>query len=184
MEKLRVHDDEWAQACFRGLEWEVLSWKMDIEEPGAAQVISIALNKKNEVSMKTGHLEIMSTLVSLCQPKPDHSVPFEPVRDKLIDLYGAAVDHPDFLHAFRLVIDAGGAGSVHMQDLEAFTSVHAIQKLGEMRMEVYAVVAPYPVNFQKIKNACVKWSWRQIPNRGWCQVPPSILHRLSADSEI
>ena len=100
LEKLRVHDDEWAQACFRGLEWEVLSWKMDMEEPGAAQIISIALNKKNEVAMKTGHLEIMSTLVGLCVPSPNGSVPFEPVRDKLIDLYGAAADHPDFVHAF------------------------------------------------------------------------------------
>ena len=58
--------------------------------------------------MKTGHLEIMSTLVGLCQPSSNGEAPFEPVRDKLIDLYGAAVDHPDFIHAFRLVIDAGG----------------------------------------------------------------------------
>ena len=106
--KLQVHDEEWAQGCFRGLEWEVLSWKMDIEEPDAALIISIALNKKNEVAMKTGHLEIMSTLVALCQPCPKGCVPFDPVRDKMIDLYGAAVDHPDFVHAFRLVIDAGG----------------------------------------------------------------------------
>ena len=108
LEKLRVHDDEWSQGCFRGLEWEVLSWKMDVEQPDAAQIISIALNKKNEVAMKTGHLEIMATLVGLCVPSPNGSVPFEPVRDKLIDLYGAAVDHPDFVHAFRLVMDAGG----------------------------------------------------------------------------
>jgi len=54
LEKLRVHDDEWAQGCFRGLEWEVLSWKMDMEEPGAAQIISIALNKNNAVAMKNG----------------------------------------------------------------------------------------------------------------------------------
>ena len=58
--------------------------------------------------MKTGHLEIMSTLVGLCVPSPNGSVPFEPVRDKLIDLYGAAVDHPDFVHAFKLAVDAGG----------------------------------------------------------------------------
>ena len=106
--KLRVHDEQWAQDCFRGLEWEILSWRMDVEEPEAALIISIALSKKNEVAMKTGHLEIWSTLVALCKPSADGSVPFEPVRDKLIDLYGAAVDHPDFVHAFRLVIDAGG----------------------------------------------------------------------------
>ena len=108
LEKLRAHDDAWAHGCYRGLEWEVLSWKMDEEEPDASQIISIALNKKNEVAMETGHLEIMSTLVNLCTPSPSGSMPFEPVRDKLIDLYGAAVDHPDIVNAFRLVIDAGG----------------------------------------------------------------------------
>ena len=149
--KLRVHDEQWAQDCFRGLEWEILSWKMDVEEPEAAQIISVALNKKNEVAMKTGHLEIWSTLVALCKPSADGSVPFEPVRDKLIDLYGAAVDHPDFVHAFRLVIDAGGAGSVHMRDMENFTSVYVNPKLRKMRMEAYAIVAPYPVDFPKIK---------------------------------
>ena len=46
MEKLKLHDSEWAQSCVAGLEWEVLSYKMDEEEPDAAQIISIALNKK------------------------------------------------------------------------------------------------------------------------------------------
>ena len=65
---------------------------MDAEEPDAALVIRIALNKKNEAAMKTGHLEIMSTLVRLCTPNPQGNVPFEPVRDKLVDLYGSTVD--------------------------------------------------------------------------------------------
>ena len=84
--KVASHDDSWARDCHSGIGWEVLSWKMDDEEPDAALIISIALNKIHEVAMKTGHLEIMSTLASLCQPKPDHSVPFEPVRDAVIDL--------------------------------------------------------------------------------------------------
>ena len=56
LEKLWAHDDEWAQGCFRGLEWELLSWNMDVEEPDAARIISIALNKKNDVVMKDGPL--------------------------------------------------------------------------------------------------------------------------------
>ena len=184
LEKLKAHDDGWAQECFKGLDWELLSWKMDEEEPDAAQIISIALNKKNEVAMKTGHLEIMATLVRLCEPEPDGSVPYEPVRDKLIDLYGAAVDHPDFVHAFKLVIDAGGAGSVHMEDMEKFTSVYVNPKLRKLRMEAYAIVASYPVDFPKIKNACLKWSWRQTPTKGWCQLPPNITHRLGRDSKV
>ena len=184
MSALRSHDEEWWRGCQLGIEWEVLSWKMDEEEPHAASIICIALNKKNEVAMKTGHLEIMSSLVSLCVPDCRGNVQFDPVRDKLIDLYGSAVDHPDSVHAFRLVMAAGGADSVHMTELlQDFTTVFANQKLRKMRMEAYAVVAPYPVEFPRIKNACLKWPWRQDTKQGWCQMPVNISHRLDVSSK-
>ena len=106
--KVQAHDDAWARDCHSGVGWELLSWKMDEEEPDAALIISIALNKKNEAAMKTGHTEIWNTLVGLCKPDPHGVVKLEPVRDKLVDLYGAAVDHPDFVNAFKVVCDAGG----------------------------------------------------------------------------
>ena len=183
LEKLKSYDVAWANDCHSGLAWEILSWKMDEEEPDAALIISIALNKKNEAAMKTGHLEIMSTLVKLCKPDPEGVVLFEPVRDKLVEYYGAAVDHPDFVHVFKLVCDAGGATSVHMRDLHDFTTVYVNPKLRKMRMEAYATVAPYPVEFPRIKNACIKWAWKQTPNKGWCQLPPSISQRLSPESK-
>ena len=181
--KVQSHDKEWARACHSGLEWEKLSWKMDVEEPDAALIISIALNKKNEAAMKTGRLEIMKTLVALCEPTPDGVVHFDPVRDQLIELYGTAVDHPDFVNAFRLVMVAGGSSSMHMQDLQDFTTVYVNPKLRKMRMEAYTVVAPYPIDFPKIKNACLKWAWKQSPKQGWCQLPPNIAHRFTKESK-
>ena len=71
-------------------------------------IIAIALNKKNDAAMKTGHTEIMNTLVSLCKPDPhaaDLKVPWEPVRDKMLDLYGSAVDHPDFFQAYGSAVE-------------------------------------------------------------------------------
>ena len=184
LERVRAHDGDWGRQCEGGLEWEVLSWKLDAEEPEAALVISIALNKKNEAAMKTGHLEIMSTLVGLCKPDPRGCVPFEPVRDKLIDLYGTEIDHPDFLHLFKVVVDAGGESSIHMEDLFSFTGVFVNQKIRKFRMEAYGVIAPYPVEFPRIKNACLKWAWKQPPTRGFCQIPPSIAHRFNKDSRL
>ena len=46
MAKLQAHDLPWYNLCRIGLSWELLSWKMDVEDLDAAQVISIALNKK------------------------------------------------------------------------------------------------------------------------------------------
>eukprot|EP00959_Pyramimonas_sp_CCMP1952_P324832 6799268-Pyramimonas_sp.AAC.1 len=70
--------------------------------------------------MKTGILEIMATLQGLCKPDPRGCVPFEPVRDKLVDLYGAEAENPDFLSLFKVVCDAGGHGRLHLQGLRAF----------------------------------------------------------------
>ena len=183
VDKLETYDSTWAKECYSGLEWEVLSWKMDVEEPEAALVISIALNKKNEAAMKTGHLEIMSTLVRLCTPDARGDVPFEPVRDKLVELYGSAVDHPDFLDAFKMVMDVGGASSVHLKDLKEFTSTFVNERNRKMRFDGYAVVAQYPVEFPRLKIASIKWAWKQPTCKGnWCQVPPNIMYRF-ADSK-
>ena len=181
--KVAAHDEAWCRDCHSGLQWELLSWKMDEEDPGAALVISIALNKKNEAAMKTGHTEIWNTLVSLCKPSPGGYVKFEPVRDKLIELYGAAADHPDVLNAFKVVCDAGGAESVHLKELQEFTSVYVNPKLRKMRFEAYAVIAQYPVSFPRLKNASLKWAWKQNPDKGWCVLPPSIWHRLNPESK-
>ena len=53
MQKLGSHDTSWEMAVFRGVRRQVLSWKMDIEEPTTAGIISAALNKKNEHAMNT-----------------------------------------------------------------------------------------------------------------------------------
>ena len=80
---VKAKDEYFAQLCEKDIPWELLSSDMDVEDPDAALIISIALNKKNETAMKTGHTEIMSTLVSLCKPSPGTcEVPFDPAWDK------------------------------------------------------------------------------------------------------
>ena len=95
-------DGEWHSDILRGLEWEELSWQMDVEEPNASLDISVALNKRNEAAMKIGHLEIVKTMQALLNPDPTTGVvKYEPVRDKLIELYGSNVDNPECLYVFR-----------------------------------------------------------------------------------
>jgi hypothetical protein len=72
---------------------------------------------------------------------------------------------------------------VHLKDLADFTTVFVNPMLRKMRFEAYAVVAQYPVDFPRIKTACIKWAWKQPTTKGWCQLPPNILHRFSADSK-
>ena len=186
IERVRAHDASWVEHIERGVGWELLVADMDDKDPDAALVISIALNKKNEAAMSTAHTEVMKTLVGLCKPDPsaaDRTVLFEPVRERMIDLYGAMVDHPDFHHAFRFVLDAGGCDSPHMKDLTDFTSVHVNPKMRKLRFETYAVVAVLPIEFPRLKTGLVKWAWKQKPVRGWCPVPPTLQHRLDSKSK-
>ena len=79
-----------------------------------------------------------------------------------------------------MVFDAGGADSVHVQDLEHFTSTYVNEKFRKIRMKVYAMVAKYPSRFPRIKMACIKWSWKQpTESGGHCTLPPSIGRKLS-----
>ena len=110
-------------------------------------------------------------------------VRWESVRDRLLELYGTAVDHPELFQAFRLVMDAGGYQSPHMEDLHAYTTVYVNPKIRKMRFEAYAVVAPYPTCFPRVKNACLKWAWRQPTSRNWCPLPPNIMYRVGKDSK-
>ena len=185
MEKLEDHDKPWCDLCHTGLRWEVLSWKMDAEEPDGALVISIALNKKNEAAMKTGVIEMWNTLVGLCKPDPHTGItPFDPIRDRLVDLYGAHADSPHLFQMFRLVLDVGGHDSLHLQDFLEFTGLLVNPKLRKLREESYTVVAHYPEPFPRLKFAALKWAYKQIPIKGWCPKPDSISHRFEGGKGV
>ena len=91
LDRLKDHDEEWWQCAQYGIKFEVLSGSIDVEDADGAAVICIALNKKNETAMKTGHLEIMNTMESLCRPDPFDNLSVEPVHAKLIDMYGTCL---------------------------------------------------------------------------------------------
>ena len=178
MQLVRSRDLTWADLCETGIQWEVLSYMMDIEEPDGAMIIAVALNRKNEASMGASHTEIMNTLVGLCKPGPGGEVPFPPIQQKMIELYSSAVDHPDLTNAFRFVMEAGGATSPHMEDLKQFTQVCVNPKKRNMRFELYSTVVEHPQEFPRIRNALIKWSWRTTPRRGYCELPPTISFRF------
>ena len=57
-----LNGKELQEALDEGRDCEVLSWQMDVEEPGAALVISIALNKGQEIALRTTELTAVAVL--------------------------------------------------------------------------------------------------------------------------
>ena len=138
--------------------------------------------------MAAGHTEIFRALVELCKPNPVPTVvgavdeAFDAVRGRMIDLYGAAVDHPDFHHCYRLTMDVGGRDSPHLQNLHDFTQLFVNPKVRNLRFESYAQVAPLPWELPRFKIAVLKWTWKQRPIKGYCPVAPNLAYRVHPTS--
>ena len=92
MVKIRARDPEWEQLALRGLKWQKLSWKVMLE-PGAVLTITNALNVKNSTAMEVGGNEIFRYMCSLSNPAPQ-ATPFDPIRDEVIQMYGAHGSDP------------------------------------------------------------------------------------------
>ena len=178
--RVQKHDASWELLVQRGLKWQVLSAKMDVEEPKAASIINIALNKKNEAVMVTSHQELMSAMCSLAKPDPlSGRVPScDLIRDELVMRYGAAIDDPYLFRVYAFVLDSGGTGSVLLQDLADFCQQYVNPKTRKLQMQSYEIVGKYPTTLQRLRLGAIFWAYRQAPTRGWCPLPVNIYHRL------
>ena len=94
-----------------GLSMEVLSWKMLVEEPTAASLISQALNKAHIMALRTSELtalNVLSGAVALAMGSAvAGEVCFESVREKVraeLDMY---VDLPGCIGLFESVVNMG-----------------------------------------------------------------------------
>ena len=69
-----------------------------------------------------------------------------------------------------------------MADLQHFTNVFVNPKLRKMRFEAYGIITSF-VNCPKLRNAVLKYAWKQPPVRGWCPLPPKIGFRFDASAK-
>ena len=118
MAKLKHVDSAWYNSIMGGHEWQILSSDMDKEEPRAARIISMALSNRNAIAMRTAHMEIMRTLVKLCDPDPKTlMVPFDRGREHLLKLFGSTSHYYGYCSAWRIVCKTGGKESKIFSDL-------------------------------------------------------------------
>ena len=182
MKKLKREDPEWYNAIMGGTEWEILSSDMDKEEPNAAQIIAIALNKRNQVAMSIGHLEILRTLKSLCNPDPvTFAVPYDQVEAALIKDFGSVVKDTAYYNVFRLVIASGGSTSETWNDFFKWADIFIDESRRNVKPETYGILVRYPPRYRNIIKMQLKHTWSQKPPSGSILVasPTSIEHRLA-----
>ena len=105
-----VNGKELLEVIDEGVGCEVLSWKMDVEEPTAAAVISAALNKCGDFAMKTTEWSALYTLkgeIIEASGKLGELVAFASVVQKAHMQLGSAADDPDRDKLFDFLISIG-----------------------------------------------------------------------------
>ena len=99
-----------------GFDCEILSYKMDLEEPTAASVISQALNKGQEVALRTTELTAVAVLKGEIMVQMSRTVgqrvAFQTVRERVRGQLDAAADDPDLPAVFEYLISSG-VGKTH-----------------------------------------------------------------------
>ena len=107
-----------------GVDCELLSWRMGVEEPTAASVISQALNKSDELALRTTELTALAVLKGeiILQMGKDVSqrVVYQTARDKVEVQLDSAADDPDLPELFDFLISAGVDNNTYAQDFQDF----------------------------------------------------------------
>ena len=115
---------DFAKYVRQGIKWEILSWKMDEEDPEAALITQAACNAKNEIGMAASEMEAIRALSSMCTRSQAVAgrIMYADVKQKMALTLRHVTDDPDFMQIFRFVVDLGGDEAGFIQDLSEFAS--------------------------------------------------------------
>ena len=102
---------ELAELVEEGIEREVLSWRMDVEEPKAASVISQVMSTGQEMALRTTELTAVAVLrgETIVQRGKNliQQVVIQSVRERVRHELGNAADDPDLPEVFDYLISQG-----------------------------------------------------------------------------
>ena len=110
LKKCALVDPALAEACSKGLRWEVLSCRIEKEEGGIAAV-QAGLNDRAAAQMMQHEMQNIKHLAKYCSAEANAAseVQAGQVRAKLMAAGGSVLaESLGFLHLFRFVLEQGG----------------------------------------------------------------------------
>jgi hypothetical protein len=170
-----AHPDcrELHEVLHEGLLVEVLSYKMDVEEPQAASLICQALQAGNEVAMRTSEITALSYLKGeiLINRKNLGFVEYNTVREKLRERIDYFVDDPDFPELFTFVTNLGVGTNDYVEQLMDYLNTYVNSKVRQLRLAAFKNVNLIDIEYPRIKVALIKRAYRKKPTFTWCPHP-------------
>ena len=170
-----MNGKELAEVLEEGFQVEILSWKMDVEEPNAASVISQALNQPQQMAMRTSELTAVAVLKGeiIVQMSKDVSqrVAFQTVRDRVRSQLHTAADDPDLAEIFGFLIHAGVGKNTYVDHFLEWTGPYVDSSKRQLRFAAFAVVNKMCEQAVWSKIAVLKRAYRKKPTNGFCPGP-------------
>ena len=135
LDRVALIDPAMAAACNVGLKWDILSHRIEIEEPTGIACIVAALNERASAQMMTHEMETIKILQRICaaEMQLSETVAVETVRARLHSQgHSALAESPGMPHLFRFVLEHGADTTV-MEPLFSFHEKFVNPKLRRLR---------------------------------------------------
>ena len=162
-----------------GIEMETLSWKIYKEEPTACSKISYALNKGNQLALRTTELTAMKVLSGELAMAMSSAVAedmlFESIQAKVRHELDFLVDDPEFIEMFEYLLNLGGPTQSYVPGLLRYLEIYLEES--ERRLRPQAFQVPNRLgghkgqDFPRARIALIKRAYRQKPSSGFCPCP-------------
>ena len=169
----------------QGLLVEVLSWKINVEEPGACSVICAALNAANQVALRTTELTAISVLSGACALHSNLAgsdcIDFLKVKAAVRPQLDCFVEEAEFKELFSFVINLGAASGPFISELLDFGSRFVDQKQRQLRLHAFVEINKVSNHFPRTKIAALKRAYRKKPSYGLCPSPESRFHTAAEE---
>jgi len=170
---------EAAKLIAEGCDCEALSYKMDEEEPSAASLISQALNRCNEVALRTTEMQAVAALsgeiiAQWTNTELGQNVAFESVLENVRHKLDMAADDPDLIQVFDFLIWSGVGRNRYVDELTQFARVFVNAGKRQLRLSAFGVINQMPKNARWSSVAVLKRAYRKPPTNGFCPNPEHI----------
>jgi len=164
-----------------GIEVEILSYKLYLEEPTACTLISDAMNNAQGVALQKTELQALSALTGEVGRRTElavaSSVLFTTCKEALRLQLGTLVDEPDFMEMFDFVVSVGADKNSYLPEFLKWCSLYVSSKHRRLRFATCAVLNKLKAG-PLSKIALAKRSLRLKPVSTMCPAPESHLEKL------
>ncbi len=166
---------EFGELSNKGALVEVLGSEIEVEEPSACNIISRAMNMKQEVALEQTELQAWEALTMEITLQANASqgakICFESVKAAVAGELDVLLEDPDLIEMFDLIISLGSHKQTYLQEIRDWGSRFVNQKKRRMRLNGFKVLNDMPLKYPRAKVAVFKLTYKGIPTLGYVKSP-------------